>query len=138
MTSRSQLYPLARQAFATAALNWPTINCKLALMTSAYSPNFANQYLSDVSSANIIATSGNITGLTATNGYLSGNTTSFGVIDSPLEAGSIIFYQDTGDPTTSLLLAFLDTPDIQGLPQILDGLQYFLYQNLAYGGWFRL
>ena len=53
-------------------------------------------------------------------------------------AGFIMFYQDTGNPATSPLVLFLDTPDIPGMPQILTGLQYFIYQNLTYGGWARL
>jgi hypothetical protein len=139
--SRSQLYPIARQRFATAALDWPTSNIKVMLLAASYVPDFTNQFLSDVQAADssdILATSANITNLAATNGYCTGDTTSFGVIESPLPAGYIIFYQDTGTPSTSPLICFLDTPDLPGLPLALTGLEYFIYKNLAYGGWFRL
>ncbi len=138
MASRSQLYPAARQAFATAALNWPSINMKMLLLDSSFVPNFANTFLSDLPPANILATSADVTGLAASNGYCTGDTTSFGVISSPRPAGYVIFYQDTGNPMTSLLIAFFDTPDLPGLPLSLQGLEYFLYQNLTYNGWFRL
>lgn len=138
MTSRSQLYPNARQLFATAGLNWATSNIKIALMTAAYNPNFANVYLSDLDTSNLIVTSGNITGLSATNGYLTGDTTGLGVIADPRAAGALVFYKDTGTSTTSPLIGFIDTPDLPGLPQVLVGFNYFVYKNVSYGGWFRL
>ena len=138
MSSRSQIYPLARQLFATAGLDWATVNVKACILATAFTPDFTQQYLSSISPAFILGTTPNITGKTGVNGLLDGDTESFGVIDSPATAGYILFYQDTGDPTTSPLILFLDTPDVPGMPQILDGLQYFIYENLTYGGWARL
>ena len=140
MASRSQLYPLARQLFATGALNWPASNIKIALLPVTFNPNFTTTvYLSDLQAATtIMGTSGNITGLTATNGYCGGNSTSLGIISSPLKAGAIVFYKDTGTPSTSPLIAYFDTPDLPGLPQVLTLDEYFVYANLSYGGWFRL
>ena len=90
MTSRSQLYPLARQLFATGALNWPASNIKIALLPATFTPDFTAQYLSDLQAATtIMATSGNITGLTAAGGYCGGNSTSLGIISSPLVAGAL-------------------------------------------------
>lgn len=138
MSGLSQLYPLARQKFATATFNWPTLNVKIALLASGYVPNFANQYISDISSVSILATSGNITNLAATNGYCTGDTANLGLILSPVLAGSLLFYNDTGTPTTSTLIAYFDTPDVPGLPAVLNGSNFYVYKNLNYGGWFRL
>jgi hypothetical protein len=138
MASRSQIYPLARQLFATAQLNWPAVNIKACILAAAYVPDFTQQYITGIPSSFILATSGNIQGLTATDGVLGGDTTSFGVVSSPAEAGYLLLYQDTGTPSTSPLILFLDSPDVPGMPQVLDGLQYFMYQNLTYGGWARL
>lgn len=138
MTSRSQIYPHARQLFATAGLDWATANIKCALLAAAFTPDFTQQFLSGINSAYILATTANIAGKTGANGFLDGNTTSFGVVSSTAAAGYLLFYQDTGSPSTSPLILFLDTPDIPGMPQVLVGLQYFVYQNLTYGGWARL
>ncbi len=139
MASRSQLYPNARQLFATAALNWTTSNIKVALLPASYNPDFTNVHLSDLLAAvTPLATTGNITGLTAVNGVCGGNSTSFGVLSSPVLAGSMVFYKDTGTPSTSPLIVFFDTPDLPGLPAVLNGLNYFVYQNFTFGGWFRL
>lgn len=138
MSGLSQLYPIARQAFATAALNWPAASIKIMLMANGYIPDFTNQHLSDIPAGQIVATSGNIAGLASSNGYCTGDTTSFGVISSPTEVGSIILFQDTGTPSTSKLIVYFDTPDLPGMPQVLEGFDYYFYQNVSYGGWFRL
>lgn len=136
--SRSQLYPIARHLFATAALNWLTGNTKVLLMANGYNPNFANQFLSDVMAGAILATSSNIANKTESLGYCSGDTVPFGLIDTGQVAGSLIFYQDTGNPATSPLILFIDTPDVYGLPATLQGFSYYLYQNIVAGGWFRI
>ena len=138
-TSASQLFPAARQLFATAALNWPTALIKVMVMADSFVPNFATQVnLSDISSADIIATSADITGLGATDGACTGDTTSLGVISDVRVAGGLIFFIDSGSPATSTLVAWFGSQDLPGLPAVLDGLEYFVYKNLSYGGWFRL
>jgi hypothetical protein len=138
VTSRSQLYPLARQLFATAGLNWATANIKACVLAAGYTPDFTQRYLSGIPFGAVLGTTPNITGKTGANGLLDGNTASFGVISSPSIAGYILFYEDTGNPATSPLIMLFDTPDVAGLPQALTGLQYFLYANLSNGGWARL
>ena len=120
MASRSQIYPLARQLFATGVLDWATANVKAALLAAGYMPDFTQQYLSGIPASVILATTANIAGKTGAAGYLDGNTTSFGVVGAGT-AGYILFYQDTGSPSTSPLILFLDTPDIPGMPQVLRG-----------------
>ena len=135
--SRSQIYPLARQLFATGGLDWATANVKVAVLAAGYTPDFTQEYISGIPASVILGTSGNITGKTGAAGFLNGDTTSFGVIGAGT-AGYILFYKDTGNPSTSVLILFLDTPDIPGMPQDLEGLEYFIYENLTYGGWARL
>jgi hypothetical protein len=138
MSGLSQIYPLARQLFATAGLDWTAGNIKACVLAAGYVPDFTQQYLSGIPAAAVLGTTPNLTGKTGANGYLDGNTASFGVITSAAPAGYILFYWDTGNPATSVLILFLDTPDLPGMPQTLTGLQYFLYANLTYGGWARL
>lgn len=138
MSGNTQLYPLARQLFATAGLDWATSNIKIALLAQSYVFDITAQYITDIPSGMILATSGNITNLTAAAGYCSGDTTTMGVIASPQPAAYIVFYKDTGTPSTSPLIAFFDSTDLPGLPAVLNGLEYFIYQNTSFGGWFRL
>ncbi len=138
MTSRSQIYPLARQAFAQGSLDWATATIRACVLASAYVPDLTQQYLSGIPAAAILGTTPPITGCTGNNGFLDGDTASFGVIASPAVGGYILFYQDTGNPATSMLILFVDTPDLPGMPQLFVGLEYFLDANLTYGGWARL
>ncbi len=138
MSGRSQLYPLARQLFATGGLDWATANVKACVLASAFTPDFTQQYLSGIPAGMILGTTPNLTGKTGAAGYLDGDTASFGVISSPAQAGYILFYQDSGNPSSSVLIAFFDSTDLAGMPQSLVGLEYFLYANLVYGGWARL
>ncbi len=138
MSGKSQFYPNARHLFATGALSWTVGNYKCLIMASGYSPNFATDtYLSDVPAPAIIATSPTITGIGESLGYLTGDTIPFGVISSALIAGSLIFFKDTGVPSSSPLIVYVDTPDVAGFPQALTGFNYYVYKNLV-GGWFRL
>jgi hypothetical protein len=138
MSGRSQIYPLARQLFATAGLNWATAHVKACVLAAGYTPDLTQQYLSGIPASAVLGTTADITGKTGAAGYLDGDTMSFGVIASAALAGYILFYLDTGNPATSVLVMFLDTPDIPGMPQQLTGIEYFLYANLTYGGWARL
>lgn len=135
--SLSQFYPNARHLFATGQLSWLTGSYKVLLMASGYIPNFANQNLSDIPGASIIATSPAITGQAESSGYLTGNTISWGVINDVRTAGSLIFFKDTGVAGTSTLIAYVDTPDVNGFPALLNGLSFYLYQNVG-TGWMRL
>lgn len=138
MSGLSQCYPIIRQAFATEGYDWTAGTVKLLLMATGYTPNFSNQFLSDIPAGFIITTSEGVTGRTAIDGYCDGDTTSFGLIVDPRLAASIILYEDTGVPTTSRLITYFDTPDLAGLPQALVGFTYYFYKNVSYGGWFRL
>ena len=134
----SQLYPTIRQDFATKNFDWTANTVKILLMDSNFVPDFTKQFQSDIPSGNLIATSANITGRTAVLGYCDGDTVGFGVVSDPRVAAAIVFFEDTGTPSTSRLIAFFDTANLPGLPMVLTGLDYFVYQNLNYGGWFRL
>jgi len=137
MSGRTALYPLTRQQMVTSAFHWTALNVKILLMANTYIPDFTNVHLGDVDAASIIATSPSITGLAATDGICDGDTTDFGVLVDPRVAGSLIFYNDTGTPSTSNLIVFFDTPDLPGMPQVLQGFDYFVYKNISFGGWFR-
>lgn len=133
----SQLYPTARQAFATGTLNWTSGNWKALLLASSFVFDGTQQYLSGIPSAAILATAA-ITNRTASLGFCTGDTIPFGTIASGQQAGYVVFYQDTGNPATSPLVVFFDEAQIPGMPQVLQGYSYFFYKNLVAGGWFRL
>ena len=104
------LYDVTRQSFLTAGLSW-TDNTKtfgVALIdTSQYTidPN-TDQNISDIPSAAILARA-NLTGPTATNGAASADALSIPTVTGDVSA--LVVYENTGDDTTSQLIAYLDT-----------------------------
>ncbi len=113
----STWYPKFKEALLTGASNSnpSSGNVKAILVDTADEAyNSADQYLSDITGAGIVATSGNLANKTFTNGVFDADDITFtGVTGDQSEA--IIIYIDTGTSTTSRLMLFIDTAS-SGLP----------------------
>lgn len=137
--SNSGIHPQIREAFALGAFNWTTQSIRWALMGPGYVYDPTTQAtMADVPADQVIQTSEIIANLTGTDGFLSGDTTGFGVVSATLLANSLLMFLDGATTADQTLVAFMDTPDCPGFPAALDGLNYFVYKNLNYGGWYRL
>lgn len=135
---QSQLYPNARELFATAQLDWRAGVMRALFLPISYVPNFTNLYLSDISEAVRIAISEEIQGRTATLGLCSGTAAKFPLLfDNRLVAQAVIF-KDTGVENTSLLVAYLGDEDLVNEPFQPIGFDYYIYPNVVEGGFFRL
>jgi hypothetical protein len=117
------LYDTGRNAFLTAAINWPSDNVKAILIdTTKYTANTAtDQFLSTISgiSGAIIATSANLTTKTATAGVANADNVTFPAVPTGPAAGALVLYKDTGTAGTSQLIARIDTAT--GLPVTPNG-----------------
>lgn len=134
----SQLFPSAREKFATAQLSWIASTYRAILLPEAFVPDFDDVFLSDISAGVRIATSQEITDRTATGGKCSSAPILFGVLADARLGDKMIIYRDTLDETTSDLVVFIDEAQIQGAPVTLEGLEYFFTPSLLDGGIFRL
>ncbi|WP_100504110.1 hypothetical protein [Mycobacteroides abscessus] len=116
----SALYDKARQAFLTGAINWTSDNIKAVLVdTGTYSPSLSsNEFLSDITAGARIATSGNLTGKSATLGVADAADVTFSAV-SGATAEAIVIYKDTGSAASSRLIAYIDTAT--GLPVTPNG-----------------
>lgn len=114
------LYDKAREAFATGGINWTADTIKVVLVdTGAHVPNLAtNQYLSDIAPAARVATSGPLTGKTATAGVCNAANVNFSAV-SGASVEALVIYKDTGNAATSSLIALIDTAT--GLPVSPNG-----------------
>lgn len=113
----NQLYPLGRQAFLEADLDWTGQDIKVALVDTTYVFSAAHQFLTSVS-GDVVATSANLAGKTATNGTADANDVTFNAV-SGAQVGSLVIYQDSGVAGTSRLIAYIDTAT--GLPVTPNG-----------------
>lgn len=134
----SQLYPKAREKFLTAQLSWLSGTYRALLLPESYSPDFEDEFLSDVFEGVRMAVSDPITSRTATNGVANSAAINFGVLVDSRLAAKIIIYKDTLVESSSELVCFLDTTELQGAPVPLVGFEYFFVPSLLNGGIFRL
>lgn len=112
------VYDKAREAGLNAGINWTSGNIKAYLVNASYTPNLStHQYVSDLG-ANIVATSGNITGKSTTAGVANGTIPAFSSV-SGAACPYLIIAQDTGTTTTSPLICCIDTAT--GLPVTPNG-----------------
>jgi hypothetical protein len=134
----SQLYPTAREKFLTAQLNWMTGVYRAILLPEAYTPNFDNEFVSDIFEGVRLAVSDPIGSRTATDGVAGCASIRFGVLVDTRKASKMVIYRDTGLEATSDLVLYLDSENLQGAPLDLVGFEYFYTPNSLDGGIFRL
>lgn len=118
----SAWYPKFKEALLTGATNSnpSTGNVKVALIDTADEAyNSADQFLSDVTGAGIVATSGNLANKTFTNGVFDADDITFTAVTGD-QSEALIVYIDTGSSSTSRLMLFIDTAS-SGLPVTPNG-----------------
>ena len=77
-----------------------------------------DEFLSDIAAGARVATSGNLSGKSFTGGIFNATDITINSVSGD-EFESIVIYQDTGDPETSLLIAYIDSAT--GLPYTPTG-----------------
>lgn len=109
------LYAKAKQALLGADIDLAVDNIKVVLVdTNDYTPNIAtDDALADIPAGARIATSGNLTGKSITDGVFDADDITFSSVIGD-EAEALVIYKDTGVEGTSTLIAYIDTGT--GLP----------------------
>lgn len=135
---RSQLYPYARELFATAQLDWRAGVVRALFLPSSYVPDFTDQFLSDIFEGVRIAISEEIQSRTATNGICTGTAAKFPLLIDNRAVSQAVIFKDTGVESTSVLIAYLGDEDLVNEPFTPIGFDYYIYPNIVEGGYFRL
>ncbi|MFI8696770.1 hypothetical protein [Dietzia maris] len=114
------LFDNGREGFLDGSINWQSDNIKAVLVdTGAYTASLAsNKFLADIPSAARVATSPNLTGKTSTGGVADANDVTFTSVSGPT-VEAVVLYKDTGNASTSRLIAYIDTGT--GLPITPNG-----------------
>tara|TARA_R110000822_G_scaffold105518_2_gene233335 strand:- start:229 stop:630 length:402 start_codon:yes stop_codon:yes gene_type:complete len=114
----NELYGLGRESFLKSEISWSANNIKVALVDSAvYTPNLAtDQYITDI--ASVVATSANLASKTTAAGVADAADITFSSVTGAISE-FLVLYQDTGTPSTSRLIARIDTAT--GLPVTPNG-----------------
>ena len=103
----SDIYPSARELAATTGIGWASSNIKIVLVDVAYVYAVTHDFLNDVAAGARVATSGNLTNKTTTNGVCDADDVSFAALSGDDVTG-IIVYVDSGVEATSSLLVYYD------------------------------
>lgn len=111
------LYDNGRQALSDGnSIAWATDTIRAVLVDYAsYTPNVAtDSFLSDIPSGARASISGPLTGKTNGAGVFICDPFTFGAVPSGGALEAVVIYKDTGTPSTSRLIALIDTAS--GLP----------------------
>jgi hypothetical protein len=110
----NRLYDFGRESFATKQVDWVGDTIKLALVSTAYTPNTAtHQYLSDLG-ANTLGTDQTLAGKSATAGVCKASAVTWSGTPGTGTVGYLVAYKSTGVAGTSILVALLDTGAVNG------------------------
>ncbi len=124
------VYPKYKEAVIQASSGSSLAGTLKAVLidTADYTYNAAHDFYDDAS-AGAVGTPGTIGSKTYTNGLLDGADVTFtAVTGDPCEA--IILFLDTGTPSTSRLVAYLDT-SVTGLPVTPNGTDITITWNAS-------
>lgn len=131
------IYPKYKEALLTNATGSDIAdgNVKVALIdTGEYTYSSTHEFLDDIASEAVVATSGNLASKSITNGtFDSADFTFTSVTGATAEA--LVIYVDTGSAATSRLVAYYDT-GVTGLPVTPNGGDINVTVNAS--GWFTL
>lgn len=114
------LYDEARKGYLEGAFNWLSDTVKVIFVsTQAYTVNAStHKFLSDISGSARIAGPVTLTGKSTNDGAADANDATFTAVSGGA-IGAIVIYVDSGQESTSPLLAYLDTAT--GLPITPNG-----------------
>ncbi len=140
----NRLYAYGRENILRGLIHWETDTIKVTLVdTGNY--NFSDQHAALVSliagTVGVdprIGTPQTLTGRTAPNGWggvVDANDVVFPSV-SGASAEALVIYKDTGDPNTSLLIAYMDT--VTGLPVTPTGANISIFWDNGTNKIFRI
>lgn len=102
------VYPKGLQTIASAGINLSTANLIAILVNSSQTYNSAHQYISDLTSGDIIVRSGTFTASSVTSGVISATNVTTSAVASGSTVAAVVIAHSTGTDSTSDLLYWCD------------------------------
>jgi hypothetical protein len=113
------LYAKGAEKILSAAINFGTDSVKAILVSSAYTADLANDEFLSTIDANRLGTDQTLGSKSVSGGKFNAANITFPAVAAGSTAKAVVLYKDTGDRTTSPLLAYIDT--ITGFPLATNG-----------------
>lgn len=123
----SFIYDLALQGFLSGSFDMATAVVKVALVqiTGAGTPYTVNQatdqFFNIIPTGAVAATSPQLTSPAVSDGIFGAANTTFSSVPSGAACGALVVFIDTGTPSTSPLIAYMDASNYSGLPITPNG-----------------
>lgn len=112
-------YPKGAQKILAASINFAADTIKACLVSSSYTYSTAHEFVSDLGTR--IGTDQTLAGKSVTGGVLDADDLDFGALAPGNTVKAVVLYKDTGNTSTSPILAYLDTGPSVGLPFATNG-----------------
>lgn len=132
----SSIFPLARAQLEAGTFDWTAGTIRAVMLPPGVVIDYTEEYLQDIPAGSRIAISADIEERAVNGGWFAGNPVSFGVVLDTRLVSQVVLFLDTGNEATSLLIAHLGDDGIIGDPFAPMGVEYFLYPDATFGGFF--
>lgn len=113
------LYAKGKEKFLTGAINLSTDTIKVALVKNDYAQNLTTDEFYTSISAHVLGTPQTLGSKAITNGVFDAADVTFTAVTAGDTCEGVVIYKDTGTPSTSALIAYIDT--ITGFPLATNG-----------------
>ncbi len=113
------LYAKGKEKILSGAINLPSDTIKASLLSSSYTANLSTDEFWSTISANLLNTSQTLASKSVTGGVFDAADVTFTAVTSGSTVKAVVLWKDTGTPSTSPLLVYIDT--ITGFPLATNG-----------------
>lgn len=121
MATGNVIYPKYKEALldGSANIDLNDLTVKVALLQATESYASADDFLDDITAGAVIGTAQTLANTTVANGLFDADNVTFTAV-SGAQVVTLLIYIDTGTPSTSRLVAWIDT-GVTGLPVTPNG-----------------
>lgn len=113
------LYAKGKEKILSGSINLPSDTIKASLLSSSYTANLSTDEFWSTISANLLNTSQTLGSKSVTGGVFDAADVTFTAVTSGSTVKAVVIWKDTGTPSTSPLLVYIDT--ITGFPLATNG-----------------
>lgn len=113
------LYAKGKEKILSGSINLPSDTIKASLLSSSYTANLSTDEFWSTISANLLNTSQTLASKSVTGGVFDAADVTFTAVTSGSTVKAVVLWKDTGTPSTSPLLVYIDT--ITGFPLATNG-----------------
>lgn len=113
------LYAKGKEKILSGSINLPSDTIKASLLSSSYTANLSTDEFWSGISANLLNTSQTLGSKSVTAGVFDAADVTFTAVTSGSTVKAVVIWKDTGTPSTSPLLVYIDT--ITGFPLATNG-----------------